>query len=78
MILITWIDVDVKNVYMDAIYMLIHCGRVVHIWVGKLIIIASDNGLSPYRRQAIILTYAGKLLIRILGTNFTEIHTFSF
>ena len=33
---------------------LTHSGRVTHICVGKLIIIGSDNGLSPDRRQAII------------------------
>ena len=41
----------------------------------------SDNGLSPGRRQAIIWTNAGILLIRTLGTHFSvilrEIHTFS-
>ena len=40
---------------------------------GKLIIIGSDNGLSPGRRQAIIWTNAGILLIGALGTNFSEI-----
>ena len=53
-----------------------------HICVGKLTIIGSDNGLSPGRRQAIIWTNAGMLLIGPLGTNFNEIlieiHTFSF
>ena len=53
-----------------------------HICVVNLIIIGSDNGLSPDRRQAIILTNAGILLIGTLGTNFSEIlieiHTFSF
>ena len=53
-----------------------------HIWVSKLTSIGSDNGLSPGRRQAIIWTNAGILLIRPLGTNFSEIlieiHTFSF
>ena len=53
-----------------------------HICVGKLTIIGSDNGLSPGRRQAIIWTNAGILLISPLGTNFNailfEIHTFSF
>ena len=34
--------------------------------------IASDNGLSPIRRQAIIQTNAGKQLIGPLGTNFSE------
>ena len=35
--------------------------------------IGSDNGLSPIRRQAIIWTNAGLLLIGLLGTNFNEI-----
>ena len=48
-------------------------GRVTHICVSKLTIIGSDNGLSPGRRQAIIITNAGILLIRPLGTNFSEI-----
>ena len=43
-----------------------------HICVSKLTIIGSDNGLSPARRQAIIWTNAGILLIRPLGTNFNE------
>ena len=50
-----------------------HWGRVAYICVSKLIIIGSDNGLSPSRCQAIIWTNAGILLIRILGTNFSEI-----
>ena len=33
---------------------LTHGGRMMHIWVGELTIIVSDNGLSPGRRQAII------------------------
>ena len=57
-------------------------GRVTHICVSKLTIIGSDNGLSPDRRQAIIWTNAGLLLIGPLGTNFSEILinilTFSF
>ena len=57
-------------------------GQVTHICVTYLTIIASDNGLSPSRRQAIIWTNAGILLIRPLGTNFNEIliavHTLSF
>ena len=35
--------------------------------------IRSDNGLSPIRRQAIILTNAGLLSFEPLGTNFCEI-----
>ena len=46
------------------------------------LIISSDNGLLLGRRQAIIWTNAGILLIGPLGTNFSEIlieiHTFSF
>ena len=42
---------------------------------SKLTIIGSDNGLSPGRRQAISWTNAGILLIRTLGTNFSEIST---
>ena len=57
-----------------------HGGRVTHICVNKLIIISSDNCLSPDRRQSIIWTNAGILLIGLLGTNFSEIiikiHTF--
>ena len=44
-----------------------------HICVGKLTIIASDNGLSPGRRKAIICTNVGLLSIGPLGTNFNEI-----
>ena len=50
--------------------------------VSKLTIIDSDNGLLRGRRQAIIWTNAGILLIGPLGTNFNEtsieIHMFSF
>ena len=41
--------------------------------VGNLTIIGADNGLSPGRRQAIIWTNAGILLIGPLGANFSEI-----
>ena len=61
---------------------LTHWGRMTHICVIRLTIIGSDNGLSPDRRQAIIWTNAGLLLIGPLGTNFSEILieilTFSF
>ena len=52
---------------------LTHRGRVTHICVVKLTIIGSDNGLSHGRRQAIIWTNAGILLIVPLETNFIEI-----
>ena len=61
---------------------LTHWGWVTNICVGNLTIIGSDNGLLPGRRQAIIWTNAGILLIGPLGTNFSglliEIQTFSF
>ena len=44
-------------------YTLTHWGRVTHICVSNLTIIGSDTGLSPDRRQAIIWTNAGILLI---------------
>ena len=60
---------------------LTHWGRATHIYVGNLTIISSDNGLSPGRRQAIIWTNVGILLIGPIGTNFSEIlieiYTFS-
>ena len=53
-----------------------------HICIGKLTSIGSDNGLSPEQRQAIIWTNVGILLIEPLGANFSEISieilTFSF
>ena len=52
---------------------LTHWGRDTHICVGKLTIIGSDNGLPSERRQAIIWTNDGILLIGPLGTNFSEI-----
>ena len=63
-------------------WQLTHWGRVTHICVSKLAIIGSNNGLSPGRRQAIIWTNDGTLLIGPLGTHFSEIlieiHAFSF
>ena len=62
--------------------MLTHWHRVTHICIGNLTIIGQDNGLPPGRRQAIICTNAGILLIGPCGTGFSEIligiHTFSF
>ena len=57
-------------IYMEN---LTHWGWVTHLCITKLTIIGSDNGLSPGRRQAIIWTNAGILLIWPLGTNFNEI-----
>ena len=44
-----------------------HWSRVRHMYVGKLTIIGSDNGLLPMRRHAIIWTNAGLLPIGTLG-----------
>ena len=61
---------------------LTHWGRVTHIYVGNLTTIGPDNGLSPSRRQAIIWTNAGILLIGPWGRKFSEIligiQTYSF
>ena len=57
---------------------LTHWGRVSHICVSKLTIVASYNGLSPGRRQAFIWINAGILLTRTLGTNLKRIlHIFT-
>ena len=52
---------------------LTHWGRVTHIYVGILIIVGSDNVLSPDQRQAIIWANDGRLLIGPLETHFSEI-----
>ena len=57
----------------ECYYSLIRWGRVTHIWVNKLTIIGSDNGLPPGPRQAIIWTNAGISLIGPLGKKFCEI-----
>ena len=54
------------------IWCLTHWGRVTHICVSDLTSIGSDNGSAPGRRRAIIRTNAGILLIKPLGTNFSE------
>ena len=63
--------VDPINISVSCQY-LTHWGRVMHICIGKLTIIDSDNGLSPVRRQTIIWTNDGMLLIWPLGTNFSK------
>ena len=52
---------------------LTHWGRVKHICVSKLIIIGSDNALSLGRCKAFTLANAAILIIRTLGTTFSEI-----
>ena len=70
------IDMDTQSL------VLMHWGRVTHICLVDLTSIASDNGLSPGRRQTIILTNAGILLFGSLERNFSaisiQILTFSF
>ena len=44
-----------------------------NVCVSKLTNIGSDNGLLPGRRQAIICTNAGILLIGPLGTNLVKL-----
>ena len=52
--------------------------RIESVWriyasANEASIIASENGLAPVRRQAIVQTNVGSLLIRPLGTNFRQI-----
>ena len=72
---ITWSPWNLGGIFEALLlkHLLIHWGRVMHICVGNLTIIGSDNGLAPGRRQAIIWTNAGILSIGPLGTNFSEI-----
>ena len=77
-----YIHINLEALITHPCHNLTHRGRVTHTCVSKLTILASDNGLSPDRRQAIIWTNAGLLLIGSLGTNLSEILieilTFSF
>ena len=61
---------------------LTHWGRATHLCVSDQTIIGSDNGLSPGRRQAIIWTITGILLIGLMGLDFSgiliKINAFSF
>ena len=70
------------SVTYESSYKLQDVNKILLTYLSKLTIIDSDNGLSPGRRQAIIWTNAGILLIGTLGTNFSEIlgeiYTFSF
>ena len=65
-----------------SIYLLTHLPLALHIYASmNWVNIGSGNGLSPDRRQAIIWTSAGRLLIDPLGVLFgeilIEIHIFS-
>ena len=65
-----------KVLFVSTLWRLTNWDHVTHIMVGNLTIIGSD------KRHGIIWTNAGIMLIRPLGTNFSEIlikmHTFSF
>ena len=52
---------------------LTHWGWVMHICISKPTIIGSDNGLSPFRCQAITWTNDDLLSIGLWGTKFKEI-----
>ena len=71
-----------KDADSNKMILLTYWGWVTHICVREFTIIGSNNGLSPSRHQAIIWTNAEILLIRPLGTNFSEtlikIHLLSF
>ena len=66
-------DISVSLFLSTHSHELSHWGQVMHICIGNLAIIWSDNGFSPGRCQAIIWTNDGILLIGPLGTNFSEI-----
>ena len=70
--MITWIGVAVglANVINSA---LTHWGCATPKCVSKQTIIGQDNSVSPSRRQTIIWTSAGILLIRTIETKFSEI-----
>ena len=50
-----------------------HWGQMMHIRISKIIIIGSDNGLSPGQCHTILWSNATILLTGPLGTNFSEI-----
>ena len=72
-ILHTSCKIAVNWMRQDATDPLTHWGQVTHICGSRLTITGSDIGLSPGRRQAIIWTNAGILLIGTLEINFSEI-----
>ena len=74
--MIVWIW---RKIIHEASWWLTHWGRVMHTCVCKLAIIGSYYGLSPGRRQCIMWTNAGILLIWTnLNEILSEIRTFSF
>ena len=73
---VIWVNVDQNLCHHMASLSrnkLMYWGWMMHIYISKLTIIGSDNGLSPVWHQAIIRTDAGILVIGHLGTHFSEI-----
>ena len=66
------VRVSLKHIRVTDPTDLTHWGRMTHICMCKLSIIGSDNGLSPGRRQAIIRTNAGILVIGSLWATLNE------
>ena len=71
-------EVQIDMITLQQWSTLAHWGRVTNIYVSDLVHHCSDNGLSPIRRQAIVWTNDGVLLIRTWGTSFSEIFNISF
>ena len=65
-----------RTLYKDICYVLTHWGLVTQ-WVSKLIVIGSDNGLSPRKCKAIIWINARMLLIQPFREILIEIRIFS-
>ena len=80
---VMYMGIDIANMHQPGLVYVIplsiykawltHWDWVMYIWVSKVTIIGSDNGLWPRRRQTIIWTNTGILLIGPLGTNCSEI-----
>ena len=76
LLVIWWMDcfgIHTRTSHFQPTVQLTHWGRVTHLCVSYFTIIGLNNGLLPGRRQAIVWTNAGILLIEHLATNFSEI-----
>ena len=72
MILLTLRDWKLKKTLtLHCCHPTLRCAAYMRQWIG--LAFGSDNGLWPFRRQAIILIDAGLLSIGSLGTNFNEL-----
>ena len=68
-----YFDLTLKDTMFTCCWRFTSGGRVMHICFGIIIIIGSDDGLSPGQRQAIIWLNAWIMLIGTLGVNRSEI-----